>query len=232
MITLNVSVRGSSAPTRTNDGHCFGPRSGCSARNALNFSASNSAPSVSTNAAITWSPTSGAGIPYTATSTHVGMAQQHPFDRRRAEVLAVDTHPVAEPAREVGIAVLVAVGQVAAVVHAATHPLGLGIGVVVIALETSCVRDVHQFTGHARRARLAGLHVDDLGARRQWAQRSGRGVRCAADRNAALRRPESVHHHGVEPAGEPLDVGGCALVAVDGPQRVVASSGRSGVAST
>lgn len=30
--TLNVSVRGSAAATRTYDGHCLGPRSGCSAK--------------------------------------------------------------------------------------------------------------------------------------------------------------------------------------------------------
>ena len=43
--TLNVSVRGSAVLTRTNDGHCLGPRSGCSARKSRNASASNVAPS-------------------------------------------------------------------------------------------------------------------------------------------------------------------------------------------
>src|SRR4029077_18378936 len=147
---------------------------------------------------------------------YVGVAQQHSFYRCRPEVLAVDAHPVTEPAREVGVAVLVAVGQVAAVIHAAAHPLGLGAGVVVVTLETPCVRGVYQLTGHPGRAWFTGLDVDDLGAVGQRAQRTGGSVRRAADRDAALRRAEPVHHDGVEPAGEPLDVGGCALITVDG----------------
>ena len=94
----------------------------------------------------------------------VGMAQHHPFDRRGAEVLTVDPHPVAEPAREVRVAVLVAVGQITAVVRPAAHPLGIGLRIVVVTLETPCVRGVHQLAGDAGRARLAGLDIEDLGA--------------------------------------------------------------------
>src|ERR1700740_703809 len=70
--TLKVTVRGSSALTLTYDGHCLGPKSGCSARKARNFSGSNSLPGASTNAAITWSPTTGSGTAYTATSVASG----------------------------------------------------------------------------------------------------------------------------------------------------------------
>src|ERR1700741_2715821 len=70
--TLKVTVRGSSALIRTYDGHCLGPKSGCSARKARNLSGSNSAPDAMTNVAIPWSPTTGSGTAYTATSVASG----------------------------------------------------------------------------------------------------------------------------------------------------------------
>ena len=138
---------------------------------------------------------------------HVRVTQQHPLDRRRAEVFAVDAHPVAKPPREVRVAVLVAVREVAAVVHAAGHPFGVGLGIVVVALEPSRPSGVHQLARDAGRAWLAGVHVDDLGAVGQRTQRSRRGVRCPPDRHSAFGGTESVDDDGVESAREPVDVG-------------------------
>ena len=72
LITLNVSVRGSSAPTRTNDGHCLGPRSGCSARNALNFVGVELRALGEHQRRHHLIADIGAGIPYTATSITSG----------------------------------------------------------------------------------------------------------------------------------------------------------------
>ena len=199
LMTLNVSVRGSVEPTRTTTATAWGR--GRSARRET-----RGTPSGSNVGAVGQHQRRhhliadiGRRDPVHRHLDDIGVAQQHPLDRRRAEVLTVDPHPVAEPAGEVGKVVLVAVGQVAAVVHATAHPLGVGVRVVVVALETACVRDVYQLAGHARRARLAALDVDDLGSVGQRAQRSRWGVRRAADRDTALGRTESVHHQRVEP---------------------------------
>ena len=76
-----------------------------------------------------------------------GVAQQDPLDRRGAEVLAVDAQPVGGAAGEVDEAVGVAVGQVAGPVHAAAHPLRLGVRVLVVARERARAGGVHQLAG-------------------------------------------------------------------------------------
>ena len=117
--TLNVSVRGSAVPIRTNDGHCLGPRSGCSARKAANASTSNVAPVGEHQRGHHLVADGGIGDRVDGHLDDVVVAQQDSLDRRGAEVLAVDAHPVAEAACEVDVARLVAVGEVAAVVDAA-----------------------------------------------------------------------------------------------------------------
>src|SRR6185312_11490767 len=152
---------------------------------------------------------------------HVRMAGQYPFDRCGAEVFAVDPQPVAEPPREIGVAGLVPIGEISTVIPAAGHPLLVGFGVVVVALETPCAGDVYQLADDAGRTRLPGVDIDDLDLVRQWTQRSRRGVGGAADGNTALGRPEAVDDPAVEPCGEAFDVRGRTLVAVDRAQRVV-----------
>ena len=159
--TLKVTVRGSSALMRTNDGHCLGPRSGCSARNARNFSASNSAPAREHQRGHHPIADGGVGYGVDRGLDNIGMAQHDSLDRCGAQVLAVDAHPVAQPSGEVDVAGLIAVGQIAAVVHAAGHPFGFGRLVVVVAAELSATLRIHQFADLARRARLAGVDVDD-----------------------------------------------------------------------
>ena len=70
--TLPVAVRGIASVMRTNRGAHFVPRSGCSARNAAKASGSKVAPASSSTAAITWSPLSGSGTPYTTTDATPG----------------------------------------------------------------------------------------------------------------------------------------------------------------
>src|ERR1700690_4294623 len=105
------------------------------------------------------------------------MPCQHPLDGGGPQVFAVDPQPVAEPAGEIRVTGIVTIGKVATVVHAADHPLRVGLGVVVVALETPWATDVYQLTDCTNRAGLAGGNVDDLdpvGHLPQWA---GRGVR-------------------------------------------------------
>lgn len=66
--TLFVAVTGIAGTIRTKRGAIFVPRSGWAARNAAKASGSNTAPSRSANAAITWSPATGSGTAYTATA--------------------------------------------------------------------------------------------------------------------------------------------------------------------
>ena len=63
------------------------------------------------------------------------MAQQDALDGRGGEVLAVDAQPVARPPGEVEEAGVVAVAEVAGPVPAVAGALGVGLGVVVVALE-------------------------------------------------------------------------------------------------
>jgi len=152
---------------------------------------------------------------------HVGVPQQHPLDRGGAQVLAVDPHPITKPPREIRIAGLVAVGQIAGVVYPARHPLGLGGLVVVVALEAARPGGVHQLADHSGRTGRTGVGVDDLDALGQRAQRTFRGVGGARDRHPAFGGTEPVLDDAAESARESFDVAGDALVPVDGPQRVV-----------
>src|SRR4029077_6177261 len=115
----------------------------------------------------------------------------------------------------------VAVGQVAAVVDAAGHPLRIGLGVVVVTLETTWAADIYQLADHASRTRLTGVDIADLDAVGQQTKCACGGIRCAADRHPALRRPEAVDDDAAESVGETLDVAGCSLIAVDRTQRIV-----------
>ncbi len=158
----------------------------------------------------------------------VRVAQQHALDGGRAQVFAVDPHPITKPPSKIRVAVLVAIGEVTTVVHAAGHPLGLGGLVVVVALEASGPRGVDDLADHPHRTRLAGVGVDDLDAVRQWPQRARRGVGGPRDGDPALGGTEPVLDDAPEPASEALDVGGHALVAVHRPQRVVGIVGPLG----
>src|ERR1700744_4226184 len=102
------------------------------------------------------------------------MAGQPTFNRRGPRVFPVAPQPVAESAGEVGVAGFVTVGEGATVVHTAGHPLLVGLGVVVVTLETACTGDVYQLTDDADRTWLSGVDVDDLhvvGQRAQCARR-------------------------------------------------------------
>ena len=92
---------------------------------------------------------------------HTRVAHQHPFYRRGAEVLAVHPHPVTESPREVQVARVVEISEIAAVVHPADHPLCLGIGILVVAAELSPAGNVHQFADHAGRTRLPCGDIED-----------------------------------------------------------------------
>ena len=70
--TFMLDSFGSSASTRTKAGTHFGPRSGWLARNASNAAGSKVAPSHSSSAAITRSPTGSSGTAYTATERTSG----------------------------------------------------------------------------------------------------------------------------------------------------------------
>ena len=62
-----MAVVGRLSVIQTCRGQALGERSGWPARNWLNSPGVSSAPSTSTNAAITWSPTCSSGTAYTAT---------------------------------------------------------------------------------------------------------------------------------------------------------------------
>ena len=200
LITLNDSVRGSSVAIRTNAGHCLGPRSGCSVRNSRNASTSNVGAVRQQQRRHHLIPDIGGRYPVHGDLDHVGVTQQHPLDRRRAEVLAVDAHPVAQPPREVRVAVLVAVSEVAAVVDAAAPSVRRRPRDRCSSPRTVRALGVHDLTRDPGRARLAGFHVDDLGPLGQRTQRARRGIRCPADRHSALGGTESVDDDGAEPA--------------------------------
>src|SRR5271165_2027599 len=152
---------------------------------------------------------------------HVRMAKQHPLDGRGPQVFPVDAQPVTKPAGEIRIAGLVAVGQVAAVIDTAGHTLRIGLGVVVVALETAWAADIYQLADYANRTGLTGVDIADLDAVGQQTKCAWRRIRCAADRHPALRRPEAVDDKAAEPVSETLDVAGCSLIAVDRTQRIV-----------
>src|SRR6202012_4786236 len=116
---------------------------------------------------------------------------------------------------------IVAIGKVTTVEHAADHPLRVGLGGVVVALETPWATDVYQLTDCTDRAGSAGVDVDDLDPVGQRPQCAVRGVRRAPDGDPALFRTVSVDDPPAEPGRETVDIGGCALIAVHRPQRIV-----------
>ena len=229
--TLNVSVRGSAAPIRTNDGHCLGPRSGWSARNARNFSASNAAPSAEHQRRHHPVADGRIGDRVHRDLDDVGVAHQDALDRRGAEVLAVDAHPVAESAREIGVAVLVPVGEVAAVVHAAAHPLGFGLGIVVVARETG-LRPVALTNspimpgGHGSPVSTSTISTPSGSGPSEPSGVSG--VRAIATPPSVEPKPSTTSTP--NRSANRVEVARRTLVAVHEPQRVVGVVGRSGVA--
>ena len=163
-----------------------------------------------------------------------GMAQQGPLDRRGAEVLPVDAQPLARPPGEPAEPVGVRIAQVAAPVHAVANPARVGLRVMVVPGKQAGTRRVHQLadgfgrveqlaagTEPGRRARAAGLRVQDGHPVGQLAQCTRWGAGGTADRHAALGRPEPVDHRAAEPLGEPGQVGRRSLVAVGDAERVV-----------
>ena len=162
---LNVSVRGRAVPTRTKAGHCLGPRSGCPARNSRTCPGSNVGARREHQGRHHPVAHGRVGNRIHRGLGDVGVAHQDPFDGCGAEVLAVDPHPVPVPPGEIREAVLVAVGQVAAVVDTARHPLGLGGLVLVVAAELAPARGVDQFADDTGRALLARCR------RRRWSRR-------------------------------------------------------------
>ena len=64
--------------------------------------------------------------------------------------------------------------------------LRIGLGVAVVAFESTRATAIDQFTDNTRRARFAAVDVDDLDAGGQRPQRTERSVRSAADRHATL----------------------------------------------
>ena len=71
------------------------------------------------------------------------MALDDAFDRPGGEVLGVDPQPVPAAAGEVEVAGLVAVAEVAGPVPVVVDPLGVAVGVLVVALEAPPSGAVH-----------------------------------------------------------------------------------------
>ena len=120
---------------RTYRGAHLVPRSGCSARKVAKPSGSKPAPARDLERH--HHLVAGAAVGHRVHGHAVDrlVALQDPLDRCGGEVLAVDPEPVAGPAGEVEDAVLVPVPEVAGPVPAVAGALGLGLGVVVVALE-------------------------------------------------------------------------------------------------
>ncbi len=152
---------------------------------------------------------------------NTGVAQQDSLDRGGSQVLAVDPHPVSEPAGEIDVVVLVAIPQVAGVVDAAGHAFGLGVGGVVITAEPAAPRGIDDLAHHTWRTRFTRLDVGDRDLVGERAERSVGGVGGAGDGHTAFGGTESVDHDDTEPLGEPWQIPWCALVAVQDPQRIV-----------
>jgi hypothetical protein len=169
------------------------------------------------------------------------VAQQHLLDGRAGEILAVDPQPGRRAAGEVDPAVGVAVGEVAGPVHAVAHPLGRGLGVVVVAGELAGARGVHQLADALAEvdhppvlvelgsgALLAGLRVED-GDTLEWlAEGTGRGARDPADDHRVLGRAEPVDHQAPESLREGRGVAVAGFVPEDEPQGVLGVVGTLG----
>ena len=162
-----------------------------------------------------------------------GMAQQDPLDRGGAQVLPVHAHPLGGPAGEVAETRAVDVGEIAAPVHAAAHPLRIRLRTPVVTRERPRTGGVDELTDRlgvqqppvARelrgRAGSAGVRIEHGHARPRPAERARRRVRGALHDHPALGRAEAVHDPAPEAFREPRQVPFGALVAVGDAQRVV-----------
>ena len=105
---------GSSAVDPHEAGTHFGPEVGLRRAGTRRTRRGRSAaPSSTSTATITRSPTGSSGTAYTASRPHVRVRADDRLDRRGGEVLAVDAQPLVRAAGEVEPAVGVAVGEVA-----------------------------------------------------------------------------------------------------------------------
>ena len=138
--TFCVAVDGSPSVTRTKRGIHLGDRSDCASRNATNAVGIERRPVAQVQRDHHLVADVDRRHRVDRGEHDVGMAGEHQLDRRGREVLAVDAQPVASAAGEVEEAVLVAVAEVAGPVHAVAHALGVGFGVVVVALEAAARR--------------------------------------------------------------------------------------------
>src|SRR5207247_3901003 len=115
------------------------------------------------------------------------------------------------------VATVVEVAEVAAPVPAVARAPGIGLVVVVIALERPCTRGVHDLADallcieersiaiEARGRALVAVVVDDLHRSARDAERARRRVVRAVHRDAPLGRAEGVDHLDAEAPREPVD---------------------------
>ena len=161
-------------------------------------------------------------------------ALQDPLDRSGREVLAVHPHPVGGSPGQIDPAVGVAVGQIARPVHSVSHPLGGGVGIVVVTGEPAHTVGVDQFADGfveiGERAVLIenrcrtfghGLRVVHADTRITLADRAGRRPVLPHHHDGELAGPEAVHHPAAETSCEFLDITLGGLVAERRAQGVV-----------
>ncbi len=170
-----------------------------------------------------------------------GRLPQGLLDRARREVLAVDADPIRGAPREVEVALLVLVTQVARPVPAVARGLRSRVVVVVVTLERSDALLVDDLTNafvgveHAavlveQRARL--LHpvvVDDLYVIRCVPERTARHIGTPVHRDPALGGAVGVDHLDAETAGEARHDLRRPLVPERDAQRVVGIVGALGL---
>ena len=172
---------------------------------------------------------------------HIRVTLEDLLHRSRSEVLPIDPQPVVVPAAEVEEVVGVPVGQVAGPVPAVLDPGRLGVGVAPVALEPGPSRfadhladgllgieEAPVLVEYGPWALLAGVGVDDLGARHGPAQGPSGGIGRALHSGPALGRAVGILDGAGEPLGESSHIGLGRLVAEASPQGVLGVVGMLG----
>src|SRR5437870_851177 len=164
---------------------------------------------------------------------HFGVPAQRRLDRPGREVLAVDAQPVGVASREVQIAVVVQVSEVAGPVPAETKRPLVRLGVVVVALEgagAGGVDDLADAVVGVEEAAVAveagarpflAIFVDDLDRGNDLPERACAFLGVAIDGHAALRASICIDDVHTEPTRERVDDLGRTFVAESDPERVV-----------
>ena len=169
---------------------------------------------------------------------HAGVTHQDSFNGGTREVLAIDANPIGAAAREIEESFCIAVGQIAGPVRAVAQALGVGLGVVPVALKraagsvddlTNCLIGVQQLPAVVKlgaRALETGVGIEHPNGGRTNTERTLGHARHANDRGAGFGLAIAIAEPATEALGEPRQIALGGFIAVPAHQWIVGVVGQ------